>query len=188
MSSDPGALRIAISGKSGCGNSTVSRIVAARLGLRVVNYTFKDLARERGMSFDELCRLAEQDTQYDFTIDRMQVALAQEGRCVLGSRLAIWLLRSTALTVYLEAGLAARAARISRREGTPEAAALEATARRDLRDKERYKRLYGFDVDEYGFADLVIDAEAHDQEAVAQLIVGRAVTGSLPGETPPRGT
>jgi len=43
-------IRIAISGKSGCGNSTVSRIVATRLGLRVVNYTFKDLARDRGMS------------------------------------------------------------------------------------------------------------------------------------------
>ena len=124
-----GPLRIAISGKSGCGNSTVSRIVAARLGLRVVNYTFKDLARDRGMSFEEVCRLAENDPQYDFTIDRMQVSLAGEGRCVLGSRLAIWLLRDSALTVYLEAGLEARAERISRREGIPLPEALEDTTR-----------------------------------------------------------
>ena len=84
-------LRIAISGKSGCGNTTVSRLVAARLGLRVVNYTFKDLARDRGMTFEEVCRLAETDPQYDLTIDRMQVQLADQGGCVLGSRLAIWL-------------------------------------------------------------------------------------------------
>ncbi len=71
MSNEPGrALRIAISGKSGCGNSTVSRLVASQLGLRVVNYTFKDLARDRGMSFEEICILAETDSQYDLTIDR----------------------------------------------------------------------------------------------------------------------
>jgi cytidylate kinase len=73
-------LRIAISGKSGCGNSTVSRLVAGRLGLRLVNYTFKDLARERGLSFEEVCLRAENDSEYDLTIDRMQVALAKEGR------------------------------------------------------------------------------------------------------------
>ena len=58
-------LRIAISGKSGCGNTTVSRLVASRLGLRVVNYTFKDLARDKGMSFTELIHKAEDDPQYD---------------------------------------------------------------------------------------------------------------------------
>ena len=82
-----GGLRIAISGKSGCGNTTVSRLVAAQLGLRVVNYTFKDLAREKGVTFEDICVLAETDPQYDLTIDRMQVKLAEEGPCVLGSRL-----------------------------------------------------------------------------------------------------
>ena len=177
MSSEQATLRIAISGKSGCGNSTVSRIVAQQLGLRVVNYTFKDLARDRGLGFEEVCRLAETDTQFDLTIDRMQVSLAEEGRCVLGSRLAIWLLRATALTVYLEAGLEARAERISRREGIPLDLAREKTSQRDRRDHDRYKRLYGYDVDDYAFADLVIDAEAFDQEAVADLIVKRAGAG-----------
>jgi CMP/dCMP kinase len=177
MSNEPGTLRIAISGKSGCGNSTVSRIVAARLGLRVVNYTFKDLARDRGTSFEEVCRLAETDTQFDLTIDRMQVSLAREGRCVLGSRLAIWLLRDSALTVYLEAGLEARAERISRREGIPLDLAREDTSQRDKRDHDRYKRLYGYDVDDFRFVDLLIDAEALDQEAVADLIVKRAGAG-----------
>jgi cytidylate kinase len=173
MQSAQADLRIAISGKSGCGNSTVSRIVASQLGLRVVNYTFKDLARDRGMSFDELCRQAELDPEFDLTIDKMQVALAGEGRCVLGSRLAIWLLRGSALTVYLEAGLEARATRISRREGIPLDESLAETAARDRRDHDRYLRLYGYDVDAYDFANLVVDAEALDQESVADLIVKR---------------
>jgi cytidylate kinase len=171
-------LRIAISGKSGCGNTTVSRLIAARLGLRVVNYTFKDLARDRGMSFTELARLAEEDPQYDLTIDRRQVQLAEKGGCVLGSRLAIWLLRETAFTVYLRAPLPVRAERIARREGWDVAAALMDTEDRDRRDRDRYLRLYGYDVDVFDFASLVIDTDSMTQEQEAELIVQRA-TGAV---------
>jgi len=173
MSSSDG-LRIAISGKSGCGNSTVSRIVAQRLGLRVINYTFKDLARDRGMSFEDVCRLAETDPQYDLTIDRMQVQLADQGGYVLGSRLAIWLLRDSAFTVYLRAPVEVRAQRIARREGKDVAIALRETEDRDQRDRDRYERLYGYDVDSFDFAHLVVDTEALTQDGVAQEIVDHA--------------
>jgi CMP/dCMP kinase len=176
MSSD---LRIAISGKSGCGNTTVSRLLATRLGLRLINYTFKDLARERGMSFEDLRLKAETDTQYDLTIDRMQVKLAMEGGCVIGSRLAIWFLRDLAFTVYLEAALETRAGRIARREGIDAEKALRETERRDGRDRDRYLKLYGYDIDQYRFARLVIPTDSLDPEAVAGLIMARArETGS----------
>ena len=174
MSSESG-LRIAISGKSGCGNTTVSRIVAQRLGLPVINYTFKNLAEDRGMSFEEVCLLAETDPQYDLTIDRMQVQLAGEGGCVLGSRLAIWLLHDSAFTVYLRAPLEVRAARIANREGKDPAVALRETDDRDRRDHDRYSRLYGYDVDRFEFAALVVDTETLNQEEVAQEIVTRVV-------------
>jgi cytidylate kinase len=164
-------LRIAISGKSGCGNTTASRLVAARLGLIVVNYTFKDLARDRGMSFEEICRLAETDPQYDRTIDHMQIELAEQGGCVLGSRLAIWLLRQTAITVYLQASLEVRAGRIVKREGKSLQTALSETAARDKRDHDRYLRLYDYDVDKYDFAELILNVESLNQEQVAQAIV-----------------
>jgi cytidylate kinase len=173
MSNEAG-LRIAISGKSGCGNSTVSHIVAERLGLRVINYTFKDLAKDRGMSFEEVCRLAETDPQYDLTIDRMQVQLAAEGGCVLGSRLAIWLLRDSAFTVYLDAPLEVRATRIARREGKDPAVALRETEERDFRDHDRYRRLYGYDVDRYDFAALVVETEKLTQDEVAREVVEHA--------------
>jgi CMP/dCMP kinase len=169
-------LRIAISGKSGCGNTTVSRIVAAKLGLRVVNYTFKDLARESGLTFEEICILAETDPQYDLTVDRMQVKLAEDGACVLGSRLAIWLLREIAFTVYLSASLEVRAGRIARREGKDLAKALRETEARDKRDHDRYARLYGYDVNTYEFASLVVDAGTLGQDEVAREIVDAALT------------
>jgi cytidylate kinase len=166
-------LRIAISGKSGCGNSSVSRIVSARLGLRLINFTFKDLAREKGMSFAQVCAQAELDPQYDLTIDERQVALSKAGPCVLGSRLAIWLLRDSALTVYLDAGLEVRAARIAAREGISVDEAREQTVARDKRDHDRYLKLYGYDTDTYEFAQLIIDAESLDQESIARRIIER---------------
>lgn len=165
-------LVVAVSSKSGCGNSTVSRLVAERLGLRLVNYTFHDMARERGTSFEELCRIAEQGPELDYALDRRQVELAREGSCVLASRLAIWLMEEDAdLTVYLTAGLEVRARRIARREGVPVETAYQQTLERDARDRQRYIRLYGIDVDRFQHAALIVDTELGDQHFVAERIL-----------------
>lgn len=163
---------VAISGKSGCGNSTVTGLVAERLGLRIVNYTFHNLAEDLRMEFGELCRRAESDSSYDLSLDARQVELAKEGNCVVGSRLAIWLMRNLAFTVYLYAPPEVRAQRILKREGGTYESVLESTLDRDRRDRERYLRLYAIDNDEYQFADLIVDAGAQDQYAVAGAIVG----------------
>jgi CMP/dCMP kinase len=187
MSSD---LTIAVSSKSGCGNSTVSRIVAERLGLRLVNYTFHDMARERGMSFEDFCRMAESDPECDYAVDRRQVELARQGRCVLASRLAIWLLEEDAdFTVYLTASLEVRARRIAQRERVPVDVAYRQTLERDARDRQRYIRLYGIDVDKYHHAGLIVDTELGDQDYVAEQILARVPARQGPGRAagPPSG-
>lgn len=165
-------LRIAVSSKSGCGNSTVSRIVSERLKIRLVNFTFHDMARERGVSFEEMCRLAEEDSAYDRELDRRQVELARESSCVLASRLAIWLLRDDAdITVYLTASPAVRSRRIARREGVSDETAHRETLARDARDRQRYLKLYGIDIDQYAHASLVVNTELGDQHYVADQIL-----------------
>jgi cytidylate kinase len=164
-------VRIAVSGKSGCGNTTVSRILAERLDVRLINYTFHDMAAERGISFEQLCLLAETDNQYDRHLDRRQVELAMEGSCVLASRLAIWLLKEADLTVYLYASAEVRARRIAKREGIPWKQSLQDLEARDTRDRNRYLKLYGIDIDEYGFADLIVDTERGDQFYVVEQII-----------------
>jgi cytidylate kinase len=164
-------LSIAISGKSGCGNSTVSKLLAERVGLRLINYTFHDMARERGISFEEICRLAELDDQYDLYLDRRQVELASSGGCVLASRLAIWLLPQASLKVYLSASQQVRAQRIAQREGLDAARSLQDLVQRDTRDRNRYLRLYGIDLDDSRAADLVVDTEAGDPAYVVETIL-----------------
>jgi cytidylate kinase len=164
-------LRIAVSGKSGCGNTTVSRILADRLGVRLINYTFHDMAAERGIPFEQLCLLAETDNQYDRHLDHRQVELAMESSCVLASRLAIWLLEQADLKVYLYASPEMRSRRIAEREGIPWRQSLKDLEARDTRDRNRYLKLYGIDIDEYNFADLVVDTERGDQFYVVEKII-----------------
>ncbi len=164
-------VRIAISGKSGCGNSSVSKIVAERLGIRLINYTFHDMAREMNIPFEELCRLAERDPRYDLELDKRLVELAMEGSCVLGSRLAVWLLEEADLKVYLTASLEERARRIAKREGLNFEDSYRATKQRDERDRLRYLKLYNIDVDKFDFVDLIIDTEKGDQYYVADRII-----------------
>lgn len=162
---------IAISGKSGCGNTTVSSLVARELGFTLVNYTFRSLADDLGISFQELAKLAQEDDRYDRMLDERQVAMAHSGSCVLGSRLAIWLVKDADLTVYLDASLETRAARIMKREGEDLQRKLEETRKRDERDSERYLRIYGIDTSDYRWADLVIDTDRCDQfEAASQIV------------------
>jgi cytidylate kinase len=167
-------VRIAISGKSGCGNTTVSSLVAQELGLTLINYTFRNMAQERGMEFKEFCGLAERDLSIDRMLDEKQVELASGGSCVLGSRLAIWVLKNADLKVYLKASSHVRAERIVRREGGDHGQVMADTADRDRRDRNRYLKLYGIDNDDFAFADLIIDTDRLESRAVADVIISAA--------------
>ena len=162
---------IAISGKSGCGNSTVSRKVTEKLGRTLVNYTFHTMADEMGIPFAQLLDMANQDPSYDRKLDEHQVELAHRADCVMGSRLAIWLVRDAELKVYLHASSDVRARRIHQREGGDYTEVLAFTRKRDQADRERYLSIYGIDNDRYDFADLVINTERLDADRISEIIV-----------------
>ena len=164
---------IAISGKSGCGNTTLSRLLAQRMGFRLINYTFRAMAEDRGIPFEDMLKLANADPSYsiDRELDAKQVALAREGDCVIGSRLAIWLLPDAFLRIFLAGSLEARAGRIHEREGDNLLKKLAFTKERDKSDHERYLKIYGIDNDNLSAADLIINTEAWKPEAEVEIIV-----------------
>ena len=91
-------MRIAISSKSGCGNTTVTTMLSKRLGYPMVNFTFRQMAEERGVDFWTFCRMAENDYDIDRELDRRQVEMAmKEENCILASRLAVWMLKEADL-------------------------------------------------------------------------------------------
>ena len=164
-------IRIAISGKSGCGNTTVSTALAKKLGVNLINFTFRQLAAEKGMTLAEVLEAAKTDDSYDKAVDTRQVELAMQSSCVLGSRLAIWMLKEADLKVYLLASDEVRAKRILEREGGDLAEIAAFTAARDKNDSNRYRELYGIDNTDYSFADLVIDTAKYNPDQIVELIM-----------------
>jgi cytidylate kinase len=164
---------IAISGKSGCGNTTTSRLLAERLGVRLINYTFRAMAVDRGIPFEEMLRLANEDPAYslDRLLDNKQIELAREGDCVIGSRLAMWLLPDATLRLYLAGSLEVRAARIQTREGDDIVKKLAFTKERDESDHRRYLQIYGINNDDLSTADMVINTELWKPEAIVEIVV-----------------
>jgi cytidylate kinase len=168
-------IRIAISGRSGCGNTTVSKMVADTLNLRFINFTFRTLAKEHGLDLKTVIELAEKDQSWDKEVDTRQVKIArEEGGCVLGSRLAIWMLDDADLKVYLKASPQVRAQRIVNREGGTLQEVASFTEERDRQDHKRYLGLYDIDTNDYNFVDMVIDTENLTPAQIVDMIVEKA--------------
>jgi cytidylate kinase len=169
-------IKIAVSGKSGCGNTTVTKMVSEKLNLRFINFTFRSLAEERFLQLKDILELAAKDDSIDKEVDTRQVNLAREnGGCVLGSRLAIWMLKEADLKIYLDADPQTRAARIVNREGGNLDEVSAFTANRDKQDHDRYLRIYGIDTYDYKFADLIIDTGKYNPEEITDMIVNLAM-------------
>lgn len=170
-------MRIAISGKSGCGNTTVCTLLAQKTGYPLVNFTFRQLAQEKGYDFWTFCKMAETDDNIDRELDSRMVkmALATENS-ILGSRLAIWNMPEADLKVYLLASDEERVRRITKREGGSFEERLAQTRSRDAHDSARYKRIYGIDNDDTSAADLVIDTEGKTPEIIVDMILNAVCT------------
>ncbi len=172
-------LRVAISGRSGCGNTTVSRILADRLGISFINYTFRTLAAEQGVPLAEIIEKAKTDFSYDRAVDTRQVELARKSSCVLGSRLAIWMLPDADLRVYLTASEDVRARRIVAREGGTFEETKSFTAMRDAEDTRRYKELYSIDNTDLSAANLVVDTERQGADDIAETLLSHLLSQGL---------
>ncbi len=179
-------MRIAISGYSGCGSTTASRLVGRRLKLKQVNYTLRDIARERGVTLGRMQELALRDfPKHDLRIERKQCDAAARSRdCVVASRLAVWLddarvwrrcgaLRPPRfdLKAWLEVPLKVRARRRAKVDKTPFRDSLAFTRRRDVENSLRYKRLYGIDFKKIPRDCAVIDNERCSAKQTAASIV-----------------
>lgn len=168
----PSSFRIAISSQSGCGNTTVSTLLADALAVPIINYTFRNLAKERGIAFDDLRRQAEQDDEIDRYVDKHQVELAMETeQSILASRLAVWMLKDADYRVYLRASSAIRGGRVYKREGGLLADRIRETEERDEKDSKRYAYLYAIDNKDTSMCNLVIDTEDQSPEEIVALIL-----------------
>jgi len=160
---------ISISGVPGSGKSSVSQILAEKLGLK--HYSMGALrgkmAMEKGMTIDELNKLGEKDHTTDTTVDDYQKELGKkEDGFVVEGRMS-WYCIPHSFKVFLgcDADEGARRVAASRlkherpdEDMTSEPAAIKSEiAARMASDTKRYTMIYGVDYLDPKNYDLVID-------------------------------
>ncbi|MEM4366613.1 MAG: cytidylate kinase family protein [Candidatus Anstonellales archaeon] len=161
---------IAITGLVGSGKDTLAQLVASKTGMRHLNLTFKDLAKQKGISLIELQRLAEKDPSIDKEFDDMQKREAAKGDCVTSTWLGPWILPAE-LRIFLYASEEVRAQRVAKREGISEEEAIKYIRERENSNRKRYLKLYNIDITNYERYDLVLSSERYKPEQLLEFVM-----------------
>ena len=176
-SGDDTLLRVTISGPPGSGTSTlVSRIAESR-GWSSLNGgdVFRDEARIRGLTVEQLSSEAKEDLDVDRSLDSLlqKRMSAPESPEIVESRLSGWWAHKNnlnCLRVWVNVSEQERARRIQKREGGDLVECLRKSQKRQKDDMERYSTLYGIDLDDMSPYSLVIDADEKDELEVFQSV------------------
>ncbi len=166
-------MKITISGLPGSGTTTVARILAEKLGWKLISAgdVFRKLAIERGMTLEEFSQYAEDNPEIDLYIDRMQRELAEkEENVVVEGRLSGWMIKD-AFKVWIYADADVRYGRIARREGIEISRARVETKRREELEKRRYKKFYSIDLDDLTIYHIAINSGKFKPEEIVEIIL-----------------
>jgi CMP/dCMP kinase len=165
---------VAIGGPPGSGKTTAARETARQLGLEYESAgdRFRALAQERGMDLGEFSRYAAAHPEVDRQLDEEMLRFATPGH-LLDSRLAGLLSRrrgTPVLYLVVTAREDVRAQRLAGRDGASLPVARREMVAREESERNRYKALYGIDLN--GEApDLTVDSSELSPAAVVERLV-----------------
>ena len=166
-------LKVTISGPPGSGTSTLVAKIADSRGWESMNGgdVFREEARSRGLSVEELSAEAKEDTDVDRNLDELlqKRMSSPESPEIVESRLSGWWAHKNdleCLRVWVSVSDKERARRIQKREGGELSDCLRRSQQRQEDDMARYSSLYGIDLDDMSPYHLVIDADSKDESEV----------------------
>ncbi len=167
-------LVIAISGQVGSGKTTHAKKIAEYFNLRYLSSgeIFRKIAKEKGISFEELHKIAEKNPEIDKLIDSTARKEAMKGNIVVEGHLACWILRDIAdLCIFFKAPLEERIKRIAEREGLSLEEARKSLIAREESNKKRAKTYYNINLDDWTIMDLIIDTSKLSVKAVDDILI-----------------
>ncbi len=174
---------ITIAGKPGSGKSTTANAIAKMLEYKRFSSGdfMRNIAKKRGVTLEELGRIAETDRTIDEETDEAlrQIGITDD-KLVIDSRLAFHWIPSS-FKVYLELDLAIAAERIFSEDNEARKASGEiaetkdemyaSLAQRLASEQKRYYALYQIDPYNTTHFDLVVDTSHDRPEHVAILVI-----------------
>jgi len=175
---------IIVSGMPAVGKTTVSRVVAAKLGLKMVGGgdVLKEMAVEQGYSpggddwwdtKEGIKFLEERKHQpgFDEEVDSRLLEKAKSGDIVITSYPIPWLSKH-GLKVWLSGNVETRARRMAKRDNVNVKKCVKVLAVRDSENYRLYKKIYkiefGKDLSPF---DLIVDTDSIDESKVAEIVL-----------------
>ncbi|MBS7619426.1 AAA family ATPase [Candidatus Bathyarchaeota archaeon] len=165
-------LVVTVSGLHGTGKSTQAKKLAEYFGLRYVSTgtIFREMARERGASLEEMLKIAEEDPAVDKALDSRTREESLRRGVVIDASLSAWMAVNPDIKILLTAPLKARVKRIADRESLAEEEALRKTLEREESDRKRYKEYYRIDINDTSIYDLVLNTELFSPDSTARIL------------------
>jgi cytidylate kinase len=169
-------LVVTIGGPHGTGKSTYAKMIAKQLKLRYISAgkMFRDLAKEKGLSLEELSRQAAESPEIDNLIDERSAVEAAKGNAVIEGQLAAWMAKDSAhVRIYVRASDEARIGRIARRDHLDYETARTQTVEREKIQRDRYKRYYGINIDDLTPYNIIVDTTDRSVESTSAELMSK---------------
>ena len=170
-------VKITVSGPPGSGTSTLVKKLALARNWDYVNGggIFRNEADRRGISVGQFSQLCKDDLDVDRSLDILlkEYLTAADGPDIVESRLCGWWasnLKLECLRVWVKVTPEECGRRIQTREGGDFDSRLIESETRQSDDKDRYRILYGIDLDDMSPYNLIIDATGLSAEEVFELV------------------
>jgi len=183
---------VVLNGDLGSGKTTVSVLLAERLGVRRISVgdLYRAMAAQGGMTALQLNLHAELDDKIDHCVDQLQRDAAASGeQVIVDSRLA-WHFFADAVKVHMiaEATVAARRALARPADSVESYTSVEEArthlARRSESERVRFLTRYGADKTRLRNYDVVCDSTRASPEQIVERIMAR-LDAPPPGALPP---
>jgi len=169
----PGGPVIVFGGLHGVGKSTYAKHVANKFKLEYVStgLIFRSIASEMKLSLLELSELASRDPSIDMKIEEMSKNRMLRGGVVFDSLIAPFLAREIeSFKVYLFAPFEVRINRIAKRDSKEGAIAMKETLLREKLELKRFKKYYGFSLEDTSFYDMLLNTSILEIEDNVKII------------------
>ena len=163
---------ITVSGYHGSGRSTHATRLAETFGLRYISSgtIFRQLAREQGLSLEEMSRFTEKDSEIDGMIDERAKEESRKKGVVIDATLAGWMAEDPDIRIFLLTSFEERIRRIANRDNVSYEESEKETVAREESEKVRFRTYYKVDIGDLSIYDVVLNTELFEADATARIL------------------
>ena len=159
---------IAIWGLTGAGKNTLGELIAEKLGYKHVCPTFKDVAKQEGVSLLEFQKMAEKDHRIDEKFDKILKEECSDGDSVVTTWLGPWMLDAD-VRIKLYVPEEERTRRIAARDKMTPEEALKHIKERDQNNIDRYRAVYEIDITDDNVFDACLNGGKFDPPQLLEI-------------------